>query len=88
MATKLINNKSYLQLRDLIIKEVQVGESNISQFVDFQRVVTNWSIGRLIDKYLLNNEHRSQYGAFLYEKLVQCHLFNTRTLNASARVHL
>lgn len=60
---------TYPELLALIRKEIPQGMSQIRRFVDYQKIVTNWRVGKHISDHLLQHRDKSDYGEKLYDRL-------------------
>lgn len=65
--SKTLSSKSYQHLLTLLRKEIERGQKRINTYIDFEKVRTNWNVGRHIYVHLLDGGGRAPDG--LYDRL-------------------
>ncbi|MCK5580183.1 MAG: thermonuclease family protein [Candidatus Omnitrophica bacterium] len=84
---KKLTSKSYPALLKLIRQEIQSGTERIQKFVDYQKIVTNWNVGKHISTHLLQDKIRAKRGDQLFLKLAQDLGIHERFLNLTVQFY-
>jgi len=79
MANFVISDNSYSNLLKQIKQEITEGLARAQKAYEREKVISYWRIGQAIDKHLLENKDRADYGKQLYSRL-------SRDLNIGERL--
>jgi len=82
---KTLSTQNYTKLLNNITNEVEAGKKIIATVVDYQRVLTNWNVGRMIYTYLLKEKRTAQRGEKLYDQLQEDTGINRRVLRQTVQ---
>ncbi len=64
-----VSKQSYQKLLAILRAEIEHGQTRIERYITFEKIRTNWAVGRHIHSHLLDGEGRAPQGKFLYARL-------------------